>query len=159
MRTEEGGKDAAKVTLACSTAQEKKAYADSEPHFLATERISTLDPRIELHCILGERTDVVCVFACIHVPAPYSFTRMTANRPIAHRPKYCHNSVLALREFASVQRVGRAGHFVRILVRESTHETLADEFRRLQALQENPDGLAACIANVLRGLASARSKL
>ncbi|EPS95148.1 hypothetical protein FOMPIDRAFT_1025931 [Fomitopsis schrenkii] len=108
----ENGADVTQVTLACTTAQEKKAYADSEPHFLATERIRALDVQVGLHFVLGERSDVV--------------------------PKYCHDSVLELRTPASVQRVGRAGHF---------------------ALQENPDGLAACISNVLRGLASARSRL
>lgn len=67
MPAHEGGQNATGVTLACTTAQEKKAFADSEPHFLATERIRTLDPRIELHFIRGERSDVVCVIACFHV--------------------------------------------------------------------------------------------
>ncbi|KAH9923362.1 alpha/beta-hydrolase [Fomitopsis serialis] len=112
VRGRENGEDVTKVSLACTTLQEKKAFADTEPHFTATERIGTLDPQIEVHCILGERSDVV--------------------------PKYCHDSILELRKVTSIQYVQRAGHF---------------------ALQENPDGLAACIANVLRSLASARSKL
>ncbi|TFY53031.1 hypothetical protein EVJ58_g9677 [Rhodofomes roseus] len=61
VHTQENGKDVSKVTLACSTLQEKKAYADNEPHFTAVERIVTLDPAVEVHCILGERSDVVCV--------------------------------------------------------------------------------------------------
>jgi len=112
IRTQENGEAVKKVSLACTTLQEKKAYADNEPHFTATERISTLDPQVEVHCIFGERSDVV--------------------------PKYCHDSILELRKIASIQHVERAGHF---------------------ALQENPVGLAACIAYVLRSLASARSKL
>lgn len=81
------------------------------------------------------------------------------SRPRVHRPKYCHDSILALRDFASVQQVGRAGHFVRILGRVCVVSAMLT-FSGVQALQENPDGLAACIANVLRGLASnARSKL
>lgn len=59
------------MTLACTTAQEKKAYADSEPHFLATERIRALDVQVGLHFVLGERSDVVCVPARFHAPRTY----------------------------------------------------------------------------------------
>ena len=62
-----GSKDVARVTLACTKAQEKKAYADNEPHFVSTERISTLDAQVEVHCIFGERADVVCVPTDFHV--------------------------------------------------------------------------------------------
>ena len=78
MPAHEGGEDETKVTLACTTAQEKKSFADSEPHFLATERIRTLDPRIELHFIRGERSDVVCVIARVH-----ALSELTAYRPRA----------------------------------------------------------------------------
>lgn len=61
VHAQENGAEVTKVTLACTTAQEKKAYADSEPHFLATDCVSTLDPQVELHFIFGERSDVVCV--------------------------------------------------------------------------------------------------
>ena len=71
---QENGQDAAKVTLACTTAQEKKAYADSEPHFLATERVRTLDPQTELHFILGERSDVVYVIARASMPCHHQLT-------------------------------------------------------------------------------------
>ncbi|PCH33126.1 hypothetical protein WOLCODRAFT_63391 [Wolfiporia cocos MD-104 SS10] len=102
-----------KVTLKCDKAQEQKAYAnDNEPHFLAVDRLATLDATFPVHCILGARVDIV--------------------------PPYAHNSILAVRQMASVQRVPKAGHF---------------------AVQENPDGVATCIENVLRGIASPRAKL
>ena len=106
------GEDVIKVTLACTIAQEKKSYADNEPHFLATKYIRALDSQIELHFILGERSDVVCVVADFCALSSYSGSRMNLTDHV-RRPRYCHESIMALREFASVQQVGRAGHFVR----------------------------------------------
>lgn len=53
-------------------------------------------------------------------------------------PKYSHDSILNVHNMASVQRVPQAGHF---------------------ALQENPDGVATCIGNVLNALDAPQSRL
>ncbi|TFK87183.1 alpha/beta-hydrolase [Polyporus arcularius HHB13444] len=83
---EENGAPAQKVTLCCSRLQEYTQYTNTAPHFLAAERVGTIDPAVPVHFIFGEREDVV--------------------------PWYCHNSVLEKRPVASLQRVPDAGHFV-----------------------------------------------
>ncbi|PCH33060.1 alpha/beta-hydrolase [Wolfiporia cocos MD-104 SS10] len=53
-------------------------------------------------------------------------------------PLYAHESIQAVRKMASVQRVPKAGHF---------------------AVQENPDGVAACIEQIFSGIRLQRAKL
>ncbi|OBZ71433.1 hypothetical protein A0H81_08376 [Grifola frondosa] len=78
--------DGTAVALACSKIQERTAYAESEPYFVAVEWLGVLDPATPVHCIFGDRYDLV--------------------------PKYAHDSVLEVRKMASVQTVPRAGHSV-----------------------------------------------
>ncbi|KAI0695494.1 alpha/beta-hydrolase [Cerioporus squamosus] len=83
---EENGTSVKKITLCCTRLQEYTQYTNTAPHFLAAERVGTLDPAVPVHFIFGEREDVV--------------------------PWYCHSSVLEKRPAASLQRVPHAGHFV-----------------------------------------------
>ncbi|RPD54846.1 alpha/beta-hydrolase [Lentinus tigrinus ALCF2SS1-7] len=83
---EENGQPVKKVTLCCTRLQEYTQYTNTEPHFVAADRVGTLDRSVAVHVILGEREDVV--------------------------PEYCHDSVLELRPVASLQKVPDAGHFV-----------------------------------------------
>ncbi|KZT09001.1 alpha/beta-hydrolase [Laetiporus sulphureus 93-53] len=86
MVDENEGRIIGKVTLKCTKIQEKKSFEDNEPHFTAVNRLSTLDASFPVHCIFGERTDIV--------------------------PRHAHDSILEVRKMASIQFVKRAGHFV-----------------------------------------------
>ncbi|KZT09004.1 alpha/beta-hydrolase [Laetiporus sulphureus 93-53] len=83
----ENGEIVARVALKCTKLQEKKGYDDdTEPHFAAAERLQTLNQSIQVHCIFGERSDLI--------------------------PWHTNESMLQLRKMASVQFVECAGHFV-----------------------------------------------
>ncbi|RPD54847.1 alpha/beta-hydrolase [Lentinus tigrinus ALCF2SS1-7] len=97
-----------RVTLCCDKGQEYSQYKNRAPHILATEHLRTLDASIPVHFILGERESPII-------------------------PKYCHESVLAVKPVASLQTVSGAGHFVP---------------------QEKPNELATCIVRILTGEAA-----
>ncbi|EMD31219.1 hypothetical protein CERSUDRAFT_163303 [Gelatoporia subvermispora B] len=76
------------VTLSCTKAQEKATYADNgnEPYKKATDCLAALPPDFEVHCIYGEREDII--------------------------KEYLHASVIGCRKMTSVHRVPNAGHQV-----------------------------------------------
>ncbi|KAH9942036.1 alpha/beta-hydrolase [Amylocystis lapponica] len=101
------------VALKCSKQQEKVAFNDNDPHFVATDRLGTLDASVPVHCVFGARNDSI--------------------------PRYVQDSCVAMRKMASISYVPRAGHLV---------------------VQENPDGLAERLREILYGIAGhAHAKL
>ncbi|KAI0935586.1 hypothetical protein AcV5_003971 [Taiwanofungus camphoratus] len=112
VRVQESGCPSTKITLSCTKLQEQTAYDDNEPHFAAVERLKTLDIAVPVHCVFGDRADLV--------------------------PKYAHDSILGVRDMTTIKHVPRAGHFV---------------------LQENPNGLASCIGQILSDVAVPHAKL
>ncbi|TFK84796.1 alpha/beta-hydrolase [Polyporus arcularius HHB13444] len=103
---------ASAVKLCCDKDNERRAYRQDEVYFDVVDRLQSLDPAVPVHLIFGQREDVM--------------------------PKYVYDSILGMRDYASVQRVQNAGHFT---------------------LHENPNGLSAAIARILSDTVSPQAKL
>ena len=92
----------AKVTLCCKKDHERRAYHQDEVYFRIVDILRSLDPSIPVHLIFGQRLDAMYVHHLVCLGT------------IAHicRPQYVYDSVLSMRQYASIQRVPKAGHFV-----------------------------------------------
>ncbi|CDO71472.1 hypothetical protein BN946_scf184909.g66 [Trametes cinnabarina] len=107
------GTTTTQVTLCCSPFQEGAAYhGHGEIHYSGAERLATLDPELPIHLIYVT--------------------------PAETMPELLRNSVLQLREYASVQFLPNVGHLL---------------------IQENPDLVSTLICDILAGQSTAQAKL
>ncbi len=99
------------VTLCCSRVQEVAGYAYVQDGVDSLNRLKFLCSFIPVHCVFGERADVVCVPVPVSAASAEGVSNFHPDR---------HKSTQAAivdpkqgRTFKSIVRVPRAGHLVR----------------------------------------------